>query len=193
MKKIIIIIISALCFSLAANAQLVSSSSLIVTKSAFPEIKPGWRNNIEVGYKLGVEDYSYVGADYSFGYRFNKSIYLGALIGFDYALNTEIPSIVPDGKLSPNAINFPLCVDFKCYFPIQRVLPFIQLNAGARLAPNMTAKFGSKDVIYNTTGLIINPKIGIAYRVAKKTDIYISAGYCAQTRKKGGSCKEFQY
>lgn len=186
MKKIVVSL-TALCLSLAANAQLVSSSSLIVTKKAFPEIQPGWRSNIECNYKVGINDYSYIGADYSFGYRFNTSFYLGIQAGIDYALNTEESVIAPNADLSPNAINIPLCIDMRYYFPIGRVLPFVQLNAGARLAPNKIAKYDLKDVKYVTSGILINPKLGVAYRITAKTDIYLSAGYCIQSRSKVGN------
>ncbi len=190
MKKIVVFLM-AICLSLAANAQLVSSSSLIVTKNAFPGIQPGWRSNIECNYKVGIDDYFYVGADYSFGYRFNKSFYLGIQAGMDYALEVEdyYSVIAPDAELYPSAINFPLCVDIRYFFPINRVFPFVQLNAGARLAPNKTAKYNLKEVEYGTSGILINPKLGLAYRITAKTDIYFSVGYCIQSRSKVGNIK----
>ena len=182
--KRVLLLISLMFVSFVSSAQLVSSSSLIVTKRAFPEIAPGWRSNVELGYKMGLDDYSFAGISYSLGYRFSKSFYLGVLAGFDYALDTEKSTIAPDTKLSPSDLNFPVCLDVRYYFPIDRVLPFVEVNAGARLAPPKSATFGTNEVEYATSGVIINPKLGVAYRVTEITDAYATVGFCLQSRAK---------
>lgn len=192
MKKHILTVL-LLFVTVIANAQLSSSSSMIVTKTRhrLPPVEAGYGQHIDVswGYSLSYGDYNYMDVNISYigGYRFNNTFFLGLGAELSYSFDgagrvSFNNSYWLDELLPYPAINVPVFAHFRVYFLKTRVSPYFALSAGGRFSTkgNFELESGST-VRYNTIGLYLNPSIGLNIRLNKSISLYFSCGYKATT------------
>lgn len=182
MKKTIIMFI-LLALPLVSFAQMVSSSSLVITKQKLPPVKAGLQQTVEFGYTF--DDYlnSNLELDYVIGYRFNNTFFLGGGVGLGYNLDafpeTFYNTPYPGSPLNIKEIEIPIFVDMKIYFLKTRCTPFFGLSAGAAFSAKQTAKLkdytGLLSAKYNTIGAIIVPSLGVNYRINARYSLYVAA------------------
>lgn len=181
-NKITLLLILLFATSFASQAQMVSSSSLIITKERkkLPPVKPGLQQSVEVGTTVGHD--FVVGADYVIGYRFNNTFFLGGGVGFGYNIDDYVVHF--DGgyyeghkgrRLSNGSIEFPVFVNTKIYFLKTRCTPYFGLSAGAAFSPKATAQLDFGDVKYNTIGALVVPSLGVNVRINARYSLYAAA------------------
>ena len=185
MKRSILTIL-LLAVAATTNAQLISSSSLVITKAKLPPVESGYEQSVDASYAMMMTGANNLEANISYigGYRFNGHIFLGAGIGISIMDSVkesyETHSVVTGGNgdcLSCPLVNIPLYVHFKAYFLKSRVSPLFALSAGGRLSAKK--EFGmetGENIRYGTMGLYVNPSVGVNYRVSEKNSLYFSVG-----------------
>lgn len=170
MKKNIILCL-LLLLSYVAEAQMVSTSTLIVTKEKFPAVERGYESMAEVSPTLSIDsDSFYLDLNYIGGYRFNNTLFLGVGTG----VNFNIPIGSSDLEYM-NKICVPLYAHARVYILKGRLSPFVSLSLGARLSTKRS--FAPEYEKYSTNNFLINPRIGVNYRFTPKQSVYLSLGY----------------
>lgn len=202
MKKLVFTLLLA-AMSFAGYAQLVQSSSLIVTKSKLPAVARGYQQSIDASYntQMSISGNDMFSLNYIGGMRFNGMFFLGAGTGLDFRLNSPATDLDDNAAMKLNTVNIPLYVHFRAYFFKSRVTPFFALSLGGRFSTKRSLGLPAGDVRYNTCGLLVNPQIGINVRTSPKGSIYITAGFAGHTMpvldSYGGTTasvkSEFQY
>lgn len=183
--------------SVSGYAQLVQSSSLIVTKKALDPVARGYQSDVRIGVmSLGYHGQTTIEATYAGGYRFGNTLYIGAGVGVNY--NTWSGQYVePEhyGKHKqfgiPSAkITVPLFAQIRVYFLKSRISPFVDATGGVMLTSGgevgygyrgyyegseyrdeyeKTAKYG-RSMGYGTLSL------GVNYRMTDKSSVYLLVG-----------------
>lgn len=175
MKKTVILFL-LLALPLASFAQMVSSSSLVVTRQKLPPVKAGLQHSVELGSAYG--DPSNIAASYVIGYRFNNTFFLGGGVGFCYNLDVDNSwkwNYQNSYKeLYIRNIEIPVFVNMKVYFLKTRCTPFFGLSAGAAFSAKNTATLEFGDVKYSTIGAIAVPSLGVNYRISAKHSLYVA-------------------
>ena len=155
-----------LAVAATTNAQLISSSSLVITKAKLPPVEAGYEQSVDASYAMMMTGANNLEANISYigGYRFNEHIFLGAGIGISIMDSVkesyETHSVVTGDNgdcLSCPLVNIPLYVHFKAYFLKSRVSPLFALSAGGRLSAKK--EFGmetGENIRYGTMGLYVN-------------------------------------
>ena len=204
MRKVLFITL-LLFASVSAFGQMVSSSSLVVTKTKkqLPEVKPGYEQSIDVAYsqffngEIGI-DLNYIG-----GWRFNRMFYAGLGTGlyFDasYTGSDFASNFYGYGILDMHTINIPVFAHGKVYFTQKRYMPFIGLSIGGTFSSPKDGRASYEYTIYNDNGnyewkenrfpfsygtcrFLLNPTVGVDYRINADMDIYLSLGYRGMTQ-----------
>lgn len=199
MRKILFITL-LLFASVSAFGQMVSSSSLVVTKTKkqLPEVKPGYEQSIDVAYTYFFNSSSSMGIDLNYigGWRFNRMFYVG--LGTGLYLN-----IYDNGERNPHStspfyrnlelpvVNIPLYAHGKVYFTQKRCMPFVGLSIGGTFSTPIKGEalyyvdvdnFYFLPFSYGTCRFLLNPTMGVDYRINADMDIYLSLGYRGMTQ-----------
>ena len=144
----------------------------------------GYRSQVEATFGLDFDLMCTSNIHYIGGYQINNILYIGVGTGVSLYLND-----VPTPKWSANSYSdmanlplnwwsVPVFGYFRANFANRRLIPFFALSAGYR--------FGTKHYFdmpwdsyaeYSTSGIFVNPQIGLNFRMTKKSDIYITAGF----------------
>lgn len=167
MKKRITILLSAVLFSMAANAQNSGYEKSI-------EIYGGPALNKSTKYSLGITMVN--------GYRINSCMYVGVGIGFRYSdaeyMHTY-RSYMQFGSIHSETKTFydvdyllPVYARAQYYLTTTKVKPMILCDAG------YTFYVGS--VKGNAVGFFWEPAFGIEISMEKKTTLYFQLGICMQ-------------
>lgn len=179
MKKTVVLFL-LLALPLTSFAQMVSSSSLVVTRQKLPPVKAGLQHSVELGYADG-DQYSNIAASYVIGYRFNNTFFLGGGVGFGYNMGDTSNKTYnqylywEEGEtLNIKAIEIPVFVNMKVYFLKARCTPFFGLSAGAAFSAKNTATLEFGDVKYSTIGAIVVPSLGVNCRISAKHSLYVA-------------------
>lgn len=177
-------IIPALVFlfmAFSASAQLVSSSSLVITREKLPAVKRGYEQSVDASYTMRKADTTKVnGIDlhYIGGYRFNSHIFLGAGTGLSFDFESQDQrNPYDEGALDIPAVSLPLFVFFKAYFLKTRVSPFFSLAAGGRFSTKKQLDLDGGSIDYSTLRYFANPALGVNYRINARHSIYFTAGW----------------
>lgn len=182
MKKLLLTLLCA-ATAFGSHAQLVQSSSLIVTKQKLPAVARGYQQSVDAGYNalLSIAGNDLFGLNYIGGFRFNNTFFLGAGTGLNFRLNN--PAFGADGgyPMKLNAVNIPLYAHLRAYFLKERIAPFFALSFGGRFSTKRTFELDLGEVKYNTCGLIFNPQVGVNLRTSAKGNVYVAIGFCGQT------------
>lgn len=176
MKKTVILFL-LLALPLASFAQMVSSSSLVVTRQKLPPVKAGLQHSVELDFIVGEPSYNGT-ANYVIGYRFNNTFFLGGGVGFCYNIDADNSwkwNYQNSYKeLYIRNIEIPVFVNMKVYFLKARCTPFFGLSAGAAFSAKNTATLEFGDVKYSTIGAIVVPSLGVNYRISAKHSLYVA-------------------
>lgn len=138
MKKLVLIV-TALLIGLSAEAQLVRSSALVVTKEEMPPVELGWKHIVDA--QLGTFGYGFCGGlHYIAGYRFSENLLAGVGVGYEY-IGNGFPSCFIDSE--PNVLfeisddnesAVPLYLHGRYYFSDNEWAPYVGVSAGLYLA-----------------------------------------------------------
>ncbi len=182
MKKLLLTLLFA-ATAFGSHAQLVQSSSLIVTKQKLPAVARGYQQSVEASYdtQLSIAGNDFFNLNYIGGFRFDNTFFLGAGTGLNFRLNNPAFERSDGYPMRLNALNIPLYVHFRAYFLKERITPFFALSLGGRLSTKRTFELDSGEVKYNTCGLIFNPQIGANLRTSARDNVYIAIGFCGHT------------
>lgn len=195
MRKILFITL-LLFASVSAFSQMVSSSSLVVTKTKkqLPEVKPGYEQSIDVACTYFFNDEMGIDLNYIGGWRFNRMFYAGLGTGLYINVIDKGAHIIlaNDRTLELNTVNIPLYAHGKVYLTQKRYMPFIGLSIGGTFSTsiNKNARYYEQmfytdiPVSYGTCRFLLNPIVGVDYRINADMDLYLSLGYRGMTRPK---------
>jgi len=152
----------------------------------------GYRGFADLGYTIGMGDYSYGRFEIatSHGYQIDPYFFIGGGIGFhfysldDYSLN--LPGIEASTKSKLTAI--PIFADFRANFADKgNIIPFAGLKAGYSIGiSKTTVKVASvSESESNTEGLgfYLAPAIGAKYKITPSLALNLSLGYTFQFAK----------
>lgn len=137
----------------------------------------GYEKSIEVGTNIGVGEYSNTsfGASMINGYRFNEYFYLGLGVGFGYsnALNgVDIDKYGYTTEYRTDAYLIPIYASIKANFTKSNISPFFRFNIGYT--------FDANQYIKDAPGLMIEPSIGVDFKINDKNTIYTALGFNLQ-------------
>lgn len=195
MKRIFILFVLCL-IPLMAEAQLVKSSTMTVTKvqkvkekKKLEPVQPRFQQSVEFSFNMSIGEAPYISTKYIAGYRFNNWFFLGGGTGFTF--NTW-PNSSHDHynysngyEISDKVVNIPLFVHLRTYLTRSRVNPYIGLSAGGLLTTKgqTTCGYIESGIIYdayyveyefsNCRGMI-EPSFGINIRLKRKWDLYLA-------------------
>lgn len=150
----------------------------LITGSAFAQ--KGYEKTVELGAGIGVGEYSNTsfGASMINGYRFNEYFYLGLGVGFGYsnALNgVDIDKYGYTTEYRTDAYLIPIYASIKANFTKSNISPFFRFNIGYT--------FDANQYIKDAPGLMIEPSIGVDFKINDKNTIYTALGFNLQHSK----------
>ncbi|MBR2031924.1 MAG: hypothetical protein IKA04_06900 [Alistipes sp.] len=149
----------------------------------------GYRSMVEVGFSMDTNLNMTIGGLYFGGYQINNLFYVG--IGTGVNLNNIgeerierwEQNITKNGEyaLHLNLVNIPALAYFRVNFVNNRWSPFFALAAGYRFSTRHTMEmpFG-KSLSYKIGGAVINPQLGVNFRMTKKSGVYLAVGFDMQ-------------
>ena len=116
------------------------------------------------------------GVNYIGGYHFNNCIYLGLGTGINLTQTWE-RRFIDEVDLSSNLINIPVYAYLRTNFIDRRCSPFFAISAGYSFSTkrNFTMPF-NQHVKYRTSGILVNPQLGVNFRTTKKSSVYLAVG-----------------
>ena len=116
------------------------------------------------------------GVNYIGGYHFNNCIYLGLGTGVNLTQTWE-RTFIDEVDLSSNLINIPVYAYLRTNFIDRRCSPFFAISAGYSFSTkrNFTMPF-NQHVKYRTSGILVNPQLGVNFRTTKKSSVYLAVG-----------------
>ena len=190
MKKYILLL-AMMLVGITAEAQLVRSATLTVTREELPPVELGWKHIIDGQVGLWDRDFG-AGIHYIAGYRFTEHLLAGVGIGVDYALSGF--AYYYDGNHSYNEPKaaVPLYLHGRYYFSTKEWSPYIGASLGAYLARKTIVK----EDIYNfledgtqgswagykevgtkpSSSLFADLNIGLNHRLNATQDLSLYAG-----------------
>lgn len=133
----------------------------------------GYEKSIEVVTNIGVGEYSNTsfGASMINGYRFNDYFYLGLGVGFGYSNTLNVVDINKYGyttEYRTDAYLIPIYTSIKTNFSKSNISPFFRFNIGYT--------FDANQYIEDAPGLMIEPSIGVDFKINDKNTIYTVFG-----------------
>lgn len=193
MKKYILLI-AMMLVGIAAEAQLVRSSTLTVVREELPPVQPGYKNIVDL--HAGLFDFDFGGGiHYIGGYRFNEKFLAGVGIGFEYYLAGFYQDWVCD-KYSANLKTsvygghkeaaMPLYLHGRYYFSTREWSPYIGLSTGVYIAKDSEIEvcsynrdmygnwYGDPKTAYfrlKNGGVFADINIGLNHRFSATSDI----------------------
>ncbi len=176
-----IFLFAAMLFAaLPSGAQIVSSSSMVITRKKLPDVKPGYEQSVDLSYSLLTDNNTALDINYIGGYRFNNTFFLGLGAGLEYNLTSgtvqSSEGYTSLGALPLPALNIPIYAHFRVYFMKSRVTPFIALSAGGRFSTSREFDIAAGPVKYGTCGALAFAAIGVNYRLDADKSLYLTIG-----------------
>ncbi len=197
MKKLLILLVGCLILgTVAAEAQMdnvriidpINPKKVKKTRSEY-----GFEQSVDLSFKVGQAeaDEIYhlskyfdpkvsVMANWTGGYRFNKTFFLGGGAGFGVVKGDRIHNYrnprdskydLPDGHIGTIQAN--LYAQMRAYIPINdKWQPFVALSIGSAFCDDDYLPYGSNEI-----RLLINPEAGINYRIKEHLSFYFNIGY----------------
>lgn len=121
-------------------------------------LEPGYKGITELGYEIGVGDYGYdrIKLNIINGYQVNQSFSLGIGTGLRYYNDLE-------------ALLVPIFADFRGNLPLNsKVSPYMSLGIGYSFDATNS---------FEGVGLMLNPTIGVSFKVSDKSAMNVGLGY----------------
>ena len=199
MKRFLLLLAMVLV-GLSAEAQLVRSSALIVTKQELPPVKLGFKNIVDV--QGGIFDLDFGGGiHYIAGYRFTEKLLAGVGVGYEYAADGFVQDWIW-GKYVNNSMEtdiyrtgrpkgaVPIYLHGRYYFSTKEWAPYVGLSAGLYLAKGYELEVCTEyrdeedntDRDWNlfemkrTGGAYADVNIGLNHRITATTDFAVYFG-----------------
>lgn len=169
----------ACALSIAAEAQIMTTSSLVVRREKRPPliVSPGYQQSVELNSSLYIAPVP-IAAEYQGGYRFNNTFYAGFGIGLAYledrhATYKDDYTKVKYGYLDYLAL--PLHIDGRAYLGKRWIKPYFGLALGG-LFPFAKAK-------HSAPQFRLEPQFGVDFVMRSGNSIYFSVAYTYSTKK----------
>lgn len=151
--KQISIAFALIMVSMPASAQFTTggkaSSS---TDNGEYALSAGYKGFVDLGYGIGVGDYSAGRVEFqtTHGYQFNPYFFAGVGAGYSYYTDGSVSSI-------------PIFADFKAGFPINRITPFFDFKIGYS--------------VLDVDGFYLSPSVGARFATGARTGVSLALGY----------------
>lgn len=150
----------------------------LITGNAYAQ--RGYEKSIEANASIGVGKYSNTSFGVSMinGYRFNEYFFIGAGIGFGYsnALNgIDIDKYGFTTEYRTDAYLIPIYANLKANFTKSKIFPFFRVNIGYTFDVNQYIK--------DAPGLMVEPAIGVDFKINTENIIYAAFGLNLQHSK----------
>lgn len=191
MKRIVFIVCFAFVAVVYAAGQIVSSSSLVVTKAALPDVKPGYEQSIDLSYTQFFNSEGGIDINYIGGWRFNRMFYAGLGTGLYFDVTDagewHWSPRNKGGLLDMPLVSIPLYAHGRAYFTQKRWMPFVGFSVGGVFSTSLDGEYwvvSSKYILfsYSSCRFLLNPMVGVNYRINTDMDLYFSLGYRGMTR-----------
>lgn len=190
MKKILLFMVACVCFSICAHAQLVQSSSLVVTKRAMSPVQKGFQSDLRLGVTFGnIGEYIAPEITYTAGYRFGNTFYLGAGAGLIVNACSKMDKSCFEKETNnyakrywylPSAmVTVPVFAHMRVYFLNRRVSPFLDTTGGVMFTSQGRFVYGEdRDLTftYPRNMGFATLSLGVGYRVDDQKTIYFLFG-----------------
>jgi len=163
-----IIFISTVCFS----QDIISTQTQETNSGAnrpVSKFQSGYKGIIESGgYYWGIDGFSFGQMNFHLinGYQINPYFSLGLGFGADLYF----------GSGTEHFVLVPVFADFRADFIDAAISPYLSFDIGYSF--NTT-----NDDLKRAAGLMLNPTIGVRYKLPKRHEFHIGAGYQMQTLK----------
>jgi hypothetical protein len=120
-------------------------------------LQSGYKGIVELGYQIGTGGYGMDRLKLNIinGYQINPYFSLGFGTGLRYYFDEKVPLI-------------PVFADFRANFIDNKISPYLSLGVGY--------SFNASDS-FKGVGFLLNPKIGVSFKVSKKSAINFGLGY----------------
>ncbi|MBG0859396.1 MAG: hypothetical protein IQL11_07810 [Bacteroidales bacterium] len=120
-------------------------------------LKPGYKGIVELGYQLGVGEYTLDRLKLNIinGYQISTYLSVGLGTGLRYYLNS-------------NKVLIPVFADFRANFMNKNLSPYFSFGIGYSL---------DADYHFEGAGMIINPAAGVNYKISDKLTMNFGLGY----------------
>ena len=149
----------------------------------------GYRSMVEFAFMMDFDLMPSYNLHYIGGYQINNYLYVGAGAGVclhesvfgDNAI-AEWSQEPQTGFLPLKFVNVPVFAYFRANFINRRCTPYFAVAAGYRFSTKhyFNMPWDNQSEYYSTSGLLINPQLGVNLRMTKKADVYLAAGFNMQ-------------
>ena len=149
----------------------------------------GYRSMVEFAFMMDFDLMPSYNLHYIGGYQINNYLYVGAGAGVclhesafgDNAI-AEWSQEPQTGFLPLKFVNVPVFAYFRANFINRRCTPYFALAAGYRFSTKhyFNMPWDNQSEYYSTSGLLINPQLGVNLRMTKRADVYLAAGFNMQ-------------
>ena len=170
------------------------------TNTTVNKEKPKWEGNYDSGYFSMVNmgftpdlrnggtphgsSFAYAGLTYIGGYQINKRHYIGVGVGVE--IDPYFESVIlwyedlcnwGGFSLPGSNVQFPIYAYYRFNFLQRRLSPFIGCALGGILAKPVKARVEDNlHFYYSTCGVLVNPQLGIDFKMTPKSSVYFSIG-----------------
>lgn len=149
----------------------------------------GYRSMVEFAFMMDFDLMPSYNLHYIGGYQINNYLYVGAGVGVclhesafgDNAI-AEWSQEPQEGTLPLQTVNVPVFAYFRANFINRRCTPYFAVAAGYRFSTKhyFNMPWDNQSEYYSTSGLLINPQLGVNLRMTKRADVYLAAGFNMQ-------------
>lgn len=138
----------------------------------------GYEKSVEITGGIGVDDMQKFTAGVSMvnGYRFNKYLYVGAGVGYEYLKGLYISSYINGNSRKSYDIRSLLKVygRVKANLSDRKISPFLSIDLGASISL-------SSNSIKMANGFMLEPSVGADFRTSDNQSVYVMIGYNIQS------------
>ena len=142
----------------------------------------GYRSMVEFAFMMDFDLMPSYNLHYIGGYQINNCLFVGVGTGLHIDGNegdryAQWTLGGAEQRLPLNLVNVPVFAYFRANFVNRRCSPFFAVAAGYRLSTrrNIDMPWGLTDD-YWPYGLIVNPQLGLNFRITPKSSVYIAVG-----------------
>ena len=134
-----------------------------ISYNSFPSLNLGYKGIIDIGYYFGVGDNKAdrINLNIINGINFNQYFSFGIGTGLHYYTFNE-------------QFLIPIFADFRVYFINRTISPFFSFDIGYSF--NVSNDFTGE-------GILINPTIGMSFKISEQNELHAGIGYQMQRRK----------
>ncbi len=149
----------------------------------------GYRSMVEFAFMMDFDLMPSYNLHYIGGYQINNYLYVGAGAGVCLHESAFGDNAIAEWSQEPQAgflplkfVNVPVFAYFRANFINRRCTPYFAVAAGYRFSTKhyFDMPWGNQSEYYSTSGLLINPQLGVNLRMTKRADVYLAAGFNMQ-------------